>query len=121
MLTKQLKIAVSGSLAYDQIMDFPGTFSEHILPESIHNLNLSFLVDSLTTSFGGTAGNIAYNLSLFNIKPIILGIVGFDFLDYQKWLKKKGIDLRQVKIIPSAKTATAYIITDQKDNQIASF
>lgn len=121
MLIKQPKIAVSGSLAYDQIMDFPGTFSEHILPESIHNLNLSFLVDNLTTSFGGTAGNIAYNLSLFNIKPIILGIVGFDFLDYRKWLKKKGVDLRQVKVIPNAKTATAYIITDQRDNQIASF
>lgn len=121
MLKNKIKIAVSGSLAYDQIMDFPGTFSEHILPESIHNLNLSFLVNNLTTSFGGTAGNIAYNLSLFNIKPIILGIVGFDFLDYQKWLKQKGIDSRQVKIVPSAKTATAYIITDQKDNQIASF
>jgi len=119
--SKKLKIAVSGSLAYDQIMDFPGRFSDHILPKEIHNLNLSFFLSGLRRSYGGTAGNIAYNLTLLKEKPIILGIAGFDFGDYRAWLKKQGADISRVRTVASDRTATAYIITDQADNQIAAF
>jgi adenosine kinase len=117
-----MKILVSGSLAYDRIMDFPGYFKDHILPEKIHLLNLSFLIKDLKESFGGTAGNIAYNLALLGLKPTILTTVGAkDFLPYKKWLKKNKIDISQVKILPNQSTASAYIITDQADNQIAGF
>lgn len=118
---KRLKIAVSGSLAYDQIMDFPGHFSDHILPKEIHNLNLSFFLSGLRRSFGGTAGNIAYNLALLKEKPIILGVAGFDFGDYRKWLEKGGADISRIRTVSTDRTATAYIITDQSDNQIAAF
>ena len=118
---KPLKIAVSGSLAYDQIMDFPGRFADHILPHEIHNLNLSFFLGGLRRSYGGTAGNIAYNLTLLKEKPIILGIAGFDFGDYRAWLKQSGADLSHIRTVASDRTAAAYIITDQADNQIAAF
>lgn len=118
----QQKILVTGSLAYDRIMDFPGHFKDQILPEKIHILNVSFLVKELKESFGGTAGNIAYNLALIGLKPIILTNVGAkDFALYQTWLKRNKIDLSQIKILPDQHTASAYIITDQADNQIAGF
>lgn len=118
---KPLKIAVSGSLAYDKIMDFPGRFSDHILPGQIHNLNLSFALSGLKTSFGGTAGNIAYNLSLLHEQPIILGIVGFDFPAYRQHLASGGVDLSHLAVSRDHQTATAYIMTDREDNQIAAF
>ncbi|MDP2944684.1 MAG: carbohydrate kinase family protein [bacterium] len=121
MRNNKPKIVVSGSLAYDQIMDFPGRFSDHILPTEIHNLNLSFFLSDSRRSFGGTAGNIAYNLALLREKPIILGVAGFDFSDYRSWLKKSGADLSRIKIVSSDRTAAAYIITDKADNQIAAF
>jgi len=114
-------IAVSGSLAFDQIMDFPGKFGDHILPRQTHNLNISFLVGSLRQSDGGTAGNIAYNLALLGERPTILGVAGPDFLSYRERLAKSGADTRRIKIEPLSKTASAYIITDQEDNQIAAF
>jgi len=117
-----MKIIVTGSLAYDRIMNFPGKFADHILPEKIHQINLSFLVSNLKESFGGTAGNIAYNLSLLGLKPAIFGNVGAkDFILYEQWLKKNKIDISGVRILPGQHTASAYIITDQKDNQIAGF
>ena len=115
------RIVVSGSLAYDQIMDFPGKFQDHILPGQIHNLNVSFLIGALRRSFGGTAGNIAYNLGLLGLKPLIFGVAGADFLVYEKWLKKNGADLSRVAKVTEANTAAAYIITDEKDNQITAF
>ncbi len=115
------RIAVSGSLAYDQIMDFPGKFSDHILPDQIHNLNLSFFLSGSRQSFGGTAGNIAYNLSLLQERPTILGVAGSDFLDYKKWLDLKKIDSRKIVNVATDRTAAAYIITDKVDNQIAAF
>jgi len=118
---QSLKIVVSGSLAYDQIMDFPGQFSDHILPDQIHQLNISFTLRRLRSSFGGTAGNIAYNLSLLKEKPTILGVVGFDFSNYRRWLEKCGLDLRQIAVDKKSLTAAAYIMTDQADNQIAGF
>jgi adenosine kinase len=118
---KPLKIAVSGSLAYDKIMDFPGCFSDHILPGQIHNLNLSFALSGLKTSFGGTAGNIAYNLTLLHEQPIILGIVGFDFLAYRRHLATKHVNLKHLATVRNRQSATAYIMTDKEDNQIAAF
>ncbi len=117
-----MKILVTGSIAYDRIMNFPGFFKNVILPEKIHILNVSFLVKGLKESFGGTAGNIAYNLSLLGLRPSLLANVGAkDFLPYQKWLLKNKIDTSKVKILPNQQTASAYIITDQADNQIAGF
>ncbi|MDD5342134.1 MAG: carbohydrate kinase family protein [Patescibacteria group bacterium] len=115
-----MKILVSGSLAYDRIMDFPGRFKDHILPEKIHVLSVSFHVNNLRENFGGTAGNIAYNLSLLKEKPIILATAGKDFSPYRDWLNQHGVDISHIKINDDH-TAGAYIMTDQDDNQITAF
>lgn len=114
-------ILVTGSLAFDQIMDFPGQFSEHILPEKAHMLNVSFLVKDMHKSFGGTAGNIAYSLSLLSIRTAILGVVGEDFIPYREFLEKNEIDVSYVKQVNSFYTSSAFGITDAKDNQIWGF
>ena len=114
-------VIVSGSLAYDQIMDFPGQFSDHIMPDKIHLLNVSFLVDNIRKGFGGTAGNIAYSLSLLGIKTGILGMVGDDFAVYREFLEKNEIDTNYIKILSRFNTSTAFGITDSKDNQIWGF
>lgn len=116
-----MQIFVSGSLAYDRIMNFPGRFSDHILPEKIHILNVCFLVDGLVEKFGGTAGNIAYNLALLGEKPLILATAGRDFDHYETWLQKLGLPLTGVRQIEEELTAGAYITTDKADNQITGF
>lgn len=116
-----MNILVSGSLAYDRIMDFQGRFSDHFLPEKIHVLNVSFTVNGLTEKFGGTAGNIAYGLSLLSEKPLILATVGRDYHRYFDWLKKNNISCDGIRIIEEELTAGAYITTDQADNQITGF
>ncbi len=116
-----MNIIVSGSLAYDRIMDFPGYFSAHILPEKIHVLNVSFTVNSLIEKFGGTAGNIAYALSLLGEEPIILATIGRDYHSYFEWLMKNNIACDNITIVEEELTASAYITTDQADNQITEF
>lgn len=116
-----MRIFVSGSLAYDRIMDFPGRFADHILPEKIHILNVCFMVNGLTERFGGTAGNIAYNLALLGEKPEILATGGRDFGPYQEWLTKLGLPLTGIRLIEEEFTAGAYITTDLADNQITGF
>ncbi len=116
-----MRFFISGSLAYDRIMTFPGKFSDHILPDKIHILNVCFLVDGLEEKFGGTAGNIAYTLKLLGENPVILGASGKDFAQYEKWFASLGISLAGVKPISSEFTAGAYITTDQSDNQITGF
>lgn len=116
-----MRIFVSGSLAYDRIMTFPGKFSDHILPDKIHILNVCFLVDGLEEKFGGTAGNIAYSLALLGEKPIVLSSVGKDFGPYEKWLEKIGLPLEGIRRVDDEFTAGAYITTDQSDNQITGF
>jgi adenosine kinase len=116
-----MQIFVSGSLAYDRIMDFPGRFVDHILPEKIHILNVCFMVNGLTERFGGTAGNIAYNLALLGEKPVILATAGKDFGPYREWLTKLGLPLDGIKEFPEELTAGAYITTDLSDNQITGF
>lgn len=116
-----MHIFVSGSLAYDRIMDFPGRFADHILPEKIHILNVCFMVDGLTERFGGTAGNIAYNLALLGEEPVILATGGRDFGLYQAWLTELGLPLSGIRLIEEEFTAGAYITTDMADNQITGF
>lgn len=116
-----MRLFVSGSLAYDRIMDFPGRFAEHILPEKIHILNVCFMVNGLTERFGGTAGNIAYNLALLGEKPVILATCGKDFGLYREWLVRLELPLEGIKEIPQEFTAGAYITTDLADNQITGF
>lgn len=116
-----MRIFVSGSLAYDRIMDFPGRFSDHILPDKIHILNVCFTVNGLAERFGGTAGNIAYNLSLLGEKPEILAAAGKDFERYAQWLTHLGLPQGGICVIPEEFTAGAYITTDKADNQITGF
>jgi len=120
-MPKSKKIFVSGSLAYDRIMNFPDQFSKHILPDKIHNLNICFLINKIQESFGGTAGNIAYNLALLEEKPYVLGVVGEDFSKYQKWLTRYKINLSKIQEVKNQLTASAYIMTDKRDNQITAF
>ncbi|HRY63145.1 MAG TPA: carbohydrate kinase family protein [Patescibacteria group bacterium] len=114
------KILVSGSLAYDKILDFNGRFSDHIMPEKIHKLSVSFVVERERVNFGGTAGNIAYNLKLLGEEPVILSQVGKDFDYYKKWLVKNKLGLEGIKIIKNKNTAAAHIMTDLDDNQITA-
>jgi adenosine kinase len=116
-----MKIIVSGSLAYDRIMDFPGYFKEHILPEKIHVLNVCFQVNDMKEKFGGTAGNIAYALTLMGQTPFISATIGRDYHRYFEWLKKNGISTEYIRIIEDEFTAGAYITTDRADNQITGF
>ena len=116
-----MNILVSGSMAYDRIMDFPGRFSDSILPDKLHLLNVSFTASGLTERFGGTAGNIAYALSLLGEQPRILSTVGPDHQRYFQWLKQHGIATEDIRVIPEELTASAYITTDTDQNQITSF
>lgn len=116
-----MKIYVSGSLAYDRIMDFPGKFSDHILPDKIHILNVCFTVNGMVEKFGGTAGNIAYSLSLLGEKARILAAIGKDYERYFEWLRKHGIPIEGIRVVPEEFTAGAYITTDRSDNQITGF
>ncbi len=116
-----MQIYISGSLAFDRIMTFPDKFANHILPDKIHILNVCFLVDGLDERFGGTGGNIAYNLALLGEKPILLSQVGKDFSSYDTWLQKHGIAVEGIRTVDQEFTAGAYITTDKSDNQITGF
>ncbi len=116
-----MNIYISGSMAYDRIMDFPGKFSDYILPDKIHVLNVCFNVNGLVEKFGGTAGNIAFSLSLLDEKPFIIAAIGKDYRNYFEWLQKNNISVDGIKIIPEEFTAGAYITTDMSDNQITGF
>lgn len=116
-----MNVYISGSIAYDRIMDFPGRLSDHILPDKIHILNVCFTVNGMVEKFGGTAGNIAYSLSLLNERPVILATIGKDYGTYFDWLKKNNVSKEGIKIIKEEFTAGAYIITDKTDNQITGF
>ncbi len=115
------KIIVSGSLAYDRIMDFPGLFSEHILPEKIHVLNVCFQVNGVKEKFGGTAGNIAYALTLMGENPEISATIGHDYQRYFSWLARNGISIEKIRIVEEEFSASAYITTDRANNQITGF
>lgn len=116
-----MNILISGSVVFDRIMDFQGKFADHILPDKIDILNVCFMINELKEHFGGTAGNIAYALSLLNEKPYILATAGRDFGPYSEWLDKNSIPVDYIKIIREELTASAYITTDNTDNQITIF
>ncbi len=116
-----MDILLSGSVAYDYLMTFPGHFHEQILPERLKNISLSFLVDSMTRQRGGIAPNIAYTLALLGEKPRLFATVGEDFGDYRAWLEQQGVDTTWAKVIPGKFTASFFATTDKVNAQIASF
>lgn len=111
---------MTGSLAFDRILDYPGRFRDKIQPKKTHVLSVSFFVPTIRIGFGGTAGNIAYTLSLLGEHPVVVGSVGHDAAGYERWLRRHGVrlSLRRIKNSP---TASVTIITDKDDNQISAF
>src|SRR6478736_3308276 len=116
-----MNIIVTGSIAFDYLMSFPGKFTEHLLPEHMHRLSLSFLVDTMDKRRGGCAPNIAYTLALLGERPLLLATAGQDFVDDRAWLEAAGIDTSHVKVIAERCTASFFCSTDEANNQIASF
>jgi adenosine kinase len=116
-----VSIVCSGSVAYDYLMSFPGYFRDHILPDRLDTISLSFLVDSMVRQRGGTAPNIAYTLALLGERPIVFATVGEDFSDYRAWLESNGVDTSQAKVVEGYFTASFFANTDRANNQICSF
>ena len=116
-----MKIIITGSIAFDYLMSFPGKFTEHFLPEHFHRVSLSFLVDSMDKRRGGCAPNIAYTLALLGEKPHLMGTAGEDFGDYRQWLEAAGVDTSLCRQINGKFTASFFCSTDTANNQIASF
>jgi adenosine kinase len=116
-----MRLIVTGSIAFDYLMSFPGKFTDHFLPEHMHRVSLSFLVDTMDKRRGGCAPNIAYTLALLGEKPLLMGTAGQDFGDYRVWLDAAGIDTSLVKIIDGKFCASFFCSTDEANNQIASF
>lgn len=116
-----MRLIVTGSIAYDYVMVFPGQFQDHILPDKMHVLSVSFLVDSMKRLHGGTAANIAYNLALVGERPELVGAVGQDFGSYREWLDSRGVATDAVRVIADDFTSSCFINTDLKHNQITAF
>jgi adenosine kinase len=114
-------LIITGSLAYDYIMGFPGTFSDHILPEQTHNINVSFIVDNFAKRRGGTAGNVSYTLGLLGTPHVLFSYAGKDFADYKKQFNELGIKTNHVEIDENDYTATGFAMADKKQNQIWGF
>jgi adenosine kinase len=116
-----MKIAVTGSIATDHLMHFPGRFSEQLIADQLHKVSLSFLVDELVVRRGGIAANIAYGMAQLGLSPVLLGAVGPDFVDYRSWLERHGVDCTSIHVSETAHTARFVCTTDDDLNQIASF
>ena len=116
-----MNITITGSIAYDYLMFFPGRFADNILADKIENISLSFLVESLKRQRGGTAPNIAYTLALLNGRPKVMATAGQDFDDYRTWLEAQGVDTSGIVQIADDYCASFFVNTDQDQNQIASF
>jgi adenosine kinase len=116
-----MSIIVTGSVAFDYLMSFPGHFREHILPDQIHQVSLSFLVDSMRKQRGGCAPNIAYTLALLGERPTVMATVGQDFREYRAWLEDAGVDTSAIVEVPDEFTSSFFVNTDLDNNQIASF
>jgi adenosine kinase len=116
-----MKIVITGSIAYDYLMSFPGKFTEHFLPEHMDRLSLSFLVDTMDKRRGGCAPNIAYTLALLGERPLLMATAGEDFGEYRQWLDAAGVDTSLVRQVSGKFTASFFCSTDQANNQIASF
>ncbi|HRH24085.1 MAG TPA: carbohydrate kinase family protein [Candidatus Paceibacterota bacterium] len=114
-------ILVCGSIAYDRIMDFDGNFSEHFMPDKLHSISVSFFVSPPKENFGGTGGNIAYSLSLLETKADVVATAGNDFDRYGAWLADHQVGVATIARVKDVPTASGYIMTDKKDNQITAF
>ncbi|WP_241740826.1 carbohydrate kinase family protein [Streptomyces sp. L2] len=116
-----MRIAVTGSIATDHLMTFPGRFTDHLVPGELSHVSLSFLADSLEVRRGGAAANISYGLGQLGLSPVLVGAVGPDFADYQVHLKEHGVDTDSVHVSATEQTARFVCTTDQEQNQIATF
>ena len=116
-----METVITGSIAYDYLMRFPGRFTDHLLDGQLHHLSVSFLVEDMTRHWGGTAANIAYTAALLGLRPRLMGTVGSDFGDYRAWLESSGVDTSAVRQIDTLFTASFFANTDLDNNQIASF
>ena len=116
-----MQTVITGSIAYDYLMRFPGRFQEHFIPEALHTMSLSFLVDDMTKHWGGVAANIAYTMALLGAPPKLMGTVGRDFGDYRRWLEGNGVDCSTVLQIDEVFTASFFANTDEENNQLAFF
>jgi len=116
-----VKIAVTGSVATDHLMTFPGRFADSIVAGSIENISLSFLVDELDVRRGGVGANITFGMGVLGLTPILIGAVGRDWDDYNSWLTRHGVDTSSVKVSTTQLTASFTVTTDKELNQIASF
>src|SRR5512140_2019569 len=116
-----MDILITGSVAYDYLMTFPGQFKEVILPERLASISLSFLVDSMSKQRGGIAPNIAYSMALLGGRPRVMATVGEDFGEYRTWLESNGVDTSLMQTVPGLFTASFFATTDQTNAQIASF
>ncbi len=116
-----MNILLTGSVAFDYLMIFPGYFRDHILPDKLETISLSFLVENMVRLRGGTAPNIAYTLALLGMRPHLFAAVGEDFEEYRAWLESKGVDTTWARVIPGVFTASFFANTDRSNAQIASF
>jgi adenosine kinase len=116
-----LKTIITGSIAFDTLMSFPGNFSEQFLPDKLDAISVSFLVDAMKKQRGGCAPNIAYSLALLGERPVVVGTAGRDFADYRAWLEGAGVDTSGIKEMADVYTASFFANTDLKGNQICSF
>lgn len=116
-----MNILITGSVAYDYLMTFPGLFREHLLAEHLEKISLSFLVETLVRRRGGIAPNIAYTLALLGAKPRVMATVGEDFADYRAWLEQHGVDTANMQVVEGKYTASYFATTDQSNAQVASF
>lgn len=116
-----MDILLTGSVAYDYLMTFPGLFSEQFLPERLEKISLSFLVDSMSRQRGGVAPNIAYTMALLGQRPRVMATVGEDFAEYRTWLEERGVDTSLMEVVPGFFTASFFATTDRSNAQIASF
>jgi adenosine kinase len=116
-----MDIVLTGSVAFDYLMKFPGYFKDHFLPNKLDHISLSFLVESMTVQRGGVAPNIAYTLALLGGRPRLMATVGVDFENYRLYLEDRGIDTSLTRLIPGVFTASFFANTDRSNAQIASF
>ncbi len=116
-----MKVALTGSIAYDYLMSFPGHFQEHILADKLESISLSFLVDKMVKRRGGIGPNIGYTMAMLGGDPILFSTVGQDFDEYRAWLEEKGVDTSGVVVIKDDFTASFFATTDRDNSQISSF
>jgi adenosine kinase len=116
-----MRIVVSGSIAFDYLMQFPGRFQEHLIADALDRVSLSFLVEDLRRERGGSGANIAFNLALLGERPILMNAAGKDFAEFRVWLEQHGVDTSAVRVIPDVFTASFFCNTDTENNQIGSF